>query len=298
MQSPRLPRIDVNDVFRPKGHWLFVYSVRIVIILAGCLIGAVAVNSFLAPARILPGGVTGIAQLLYYFLHVPIGAVYFLLNIPLFVLGYRFLGKRFVLLTGIAVVAFSAFTDLVHLGFHLPTTDPLLISLYGGVLLGISSGLIIRVGGSSGGTDILSLAINRVTGRSVGGVSFGINLLIVLASMSVFGIQAGLYSLVSMFATSRVINTMMNFQNRKTALIVSPRAPEIARAIGTRLGRGSTLIQASGTYTNAATGVLMCSLTHFELSELRAICTEIDPHVFISVLETTEIVGHFRRLPD
>lgn len=208
-------------------------------------------NTFLVPAHILAGGVTGIAQTIHHFLPIPLGTMYLILNLPLFFVGYRYLGRRFILLTGIGILGFSAFTDYVHPQFNVPINDPLLMSLYGGVLAGVASGLIIRVGGSSGGTDILSLVYNRVSGRSVGSISFGLNIFIVLLSMTVFGIDAGLYTLVAMFVTSRVMNSLLNYQNRKTALIVSTHAEYISAAIGERLGRGSTLINASGSYTKS-----------------------------------------------
>jgi uncharacterized membrane-anchored protein YitT (DUF2179 family) len=293
----RRTKVDVNQLIGDRGHPAITYTLRIIVLLIGCFIGAVGVNSFLVPAKIQAGGVTGVAQLINHFWHIPIGTLYFLFNIPLFVLGYRYLGKKFVFFTGIGIAAFSVFTDIIHLGVPLPMEDPLLICLYGGVLLGVSSGIIFRVGGSAGGTDILSLVINRVTGRSVGSLGFGINIVIVLLSMTVFGIDLGMYTLVAMFATSRVINSLLHYQNRKTALIVSTRTAEISQAIGEKLIRGSTLLSGSGAYTRAETGVLICALTHLELSELKALCTELDPNVFITVLDTTEIVGKFRHLP-
>jgi uncharacterized membrane-anchored protein YitT (DUF2179 family) len=291
------PKVDVNQWIGDTGHPVVTYTVRILILLIGCFIGAVGINSFLVPAHILAGGITGVSQIIHHFIPVPIGTLYFVFNIPLFILGYLYLGKKFIVFTGIGIVAFSAFTDWVHLGVPLPMEDPLLICLYGGVLLGISSGLIFRIGGSAGGTDILSLVINRVTGRSVGSLGFGMNILIVMFSMTVFGVDLGMYTLVSMFATSRVINALLHYQNRKTAVIVSSRSAEIGKAIGEKLIRGSTLLAGSGAYTNAQTGVLICVLTHLELSELKTLCTDIDPNVFITVLDTTEVVGKFRHLP-
>lgn len=298
MDKARLTQFSVDELLRPKGHPRLSFAIRTLVVLFGCLVAAIGVNSFLAPARILPGGLTGIAQLLHYGLHLPIGTLYFLMNIPLFLLGYRSLGRRFIALSGIGITGFSLFTDLVRPHFNVPTNDPLLISLYGGVLMGISSGLVLRSGGSAGGIDILSLVIHRTTGKSVGSVSFALNVVVVLLSMSVFGLQAGLYSLVSMFATARVVNALLHHQHRKTALIVSARANAIAEAIGQRLGRGSTLMNASGSYTQNQLGVLMCALTHLELAELKSLCLAIDPNVFITVLDTTEVVGRFRQVAD
>jgi uncharacterized membrane-anchored protein YitT (DUF2179 family) len=269
---------------------------RILVVLVGDALGAVSVNNFLVPAHILSGGITGLSQVVNHYLpFIGIGTLYFIFNIPLFILGYKYLGKKFVGLTGIAIIGFSLFTDLLHLHFSTPT-DPLLLGLYGGVLAGLSSGLVIRIGGSMGGTDILSMVLFRLTGKSVGSTGFFMNVIVVLLSMFVFGIPAGMYTLVSMFASSRVINTLMNYQQRKTALIVTSRANEISEAIGDRLGRGSTLMQAYGMYSHRDLGVLMCAMTSFEITELRAIATELDPNSFISILDTTSVIGRFKQI--
>ncbi|MCF8566197.1 YitT family protein [Alicyclobacillus tolerans] len=290
------PHLEPKALSRPTNHGWVSYGFRILVVLLGDFIGAVALNNFLVPAHILAGGITGIAQLLHHiWVVLPIGTLYFVFNIPLFLVGYRFLGKRFVLLTGVGIVGFSAFTDLIHIRF-IPVHDPLLISLYGGVLSGISSGIVIRVGGSMGGTDILGLVFNRLFNKNFAAMSFAINVAIVLVSMTVFGVAAGMYTLVSMFAASRVVNALMHYQQRKTALIVSTHCNEISQLIGERLGRGSTLLNASGTYTNSSVGVLMCALTHLEVTELKLLATSIDKNVFITVLDTTEVVGRFRHL--
>lgn len=272
---------------------------RVFVVLLGDLAGSISVNNFLVPAHILSGGVTGIAQILHhYFVILPIGTLYFLFNIPLFLLGYRYLGKRFILLTAIGVAGFSAATDLVHLNFQTPHHDPLLMSLYGGVLGGISSGLAIRVGGSMGGTDILSVVLYRLTGRNVSSTGLIMNVIVLLLSAMVFGTEAGMYTLVSMFAASRVVATLMHYQQRKTALIVTSQAEKMANAISARLTRGSTLMSASGTYSKQNLGVLMCVLTWLEVADLKLLAQDIDPHAFVTILDTTEVLGHFRHLLD
>lgn len=277
-----------------RRHPLGDFAWRILVILVGDFLGAVAVNNFIVPAHILSGGVTGISQIIHHFLHpLGIGTLYLLLNIPLFLLGYRYLGYRFVIFTGIAIAGFSFMTDAVHLHFH-TVTDPLVLGLYGGVLNGISGAIVIRVGGSMGGSDILSLVLYRLSGKSVGATGFIINAVVVLVSLWIFGIPAGMYTLVSMFAASRVYMALMHYQQRKTALIVTSKAEEISQTIYQQLGRGSTLIKALGTYTNSPLGVLMCAMTSLEIDDLKGIAMEIDTNVFITVLDTTEVIGRFR----
>ena len=288
---------DVRRMMGMRGasHPALDWTWRIAVILFSDLVGAVAVNNFLTPAHILAGGVTGVAQILHHYVPaLGVGTMYFVFNIPLFILGYRYLGRRFIFQTGIAILGFSALADFVRLHFSTPT-DPLLMGLYGGVLTGLSSGLVIRVGGSMGGTDIVSLVVHRLTGRNIGSVSFVMNAAIVLLSMLVFGVPAGLYTLVSMYAASRVVSGLMHFQQRKTALIVTSKPSEVASAIGQRLVRGSTVMRAYGAYTQRERGVLLCAMTHLEIADLKEIVQSLDPDAFITILDTTEVIGRFRQ---
>ncbi|WP_304458867.1 YitT family protein [Alicyclobacillus sendaiensis] len=288
---------DVRRMVGMRGasHPALDWTWRIAVILFSDLVGAVAVNNFLTPAHILAGGVTGVAQILHHYVPaLGVGTMYFVFNIPLFILGYRYLGRRFIFQTGIAILGFSALADFVRLHFSTPT-DPLLMGLYGGVLTGLSSGLVIRVGGSMGGTDIVSLVVHRLTGRNIGSVSFVMNAAIVLLSMLVFGVPAGLYTLVSMYAASRVVSGLMHFQQRKTALIVTSKPSEVASAIGQRLVRGSTVMRAYGAYTQRERGVLLCAMTHLEIADLKEIVQSLDPDAFITILDTTEVIGRFRQ---
>jgi len=288
---------DVRRMVGMRGasHPALDWTWRIAVILFSDLVGAVAVNNFLTPAHILAGGVTGVAQILHHYVPaLGVGTMYFVFNIPLFILGYRYLGRRFIFQTGIAILGFSALADFVRLHFSAPT-DPLLMGLYGGVLTGLSSGLVIRVGGSMGGTDIVSLVVHRLTGRNIGSVSFVMNAAIVLLSMLVFGVPAGLYTLVSMYAASRVVSGLMHFQQRKTALIVTSKPSEVASAIGQRLVRGSTVMRAYGAYTQRERGVLLCAMTHLEIADLKEIVQSLDPDAFITILDTTEVIGRFRQ---
>ncbi|MDQ0191152.1 YitT family protein [Alicyclobacillus cycloheptanicus] len=286
-------RLSLSHWLDGRLHPFRSLTVRIILLLIGDFIGAIALNNFLIPAHILSGGITGLAQIMQHFTKIGIGTWYFLFNIPLFILGYRYLGRRFIVLTGVAIIGFSVFTDFIHIHF-IAKGDPLLISLYGGVLSGISSGIIFRIGGSTGGTDIVSLVFNRKTGRSIGSLSFAMNVVVVALSATVFGVEAGMYTLVAMFVSARVMNSLMNYQQRKTALIVSSKAEEIADRIFHELGRGATFVNASGAYTKHELGMLICALTQLEIGELRLLATEIDPNVFITVLSTTEVIGRFR----
>lgn len=281
---------------RNGGHPALDFAWRIAVVIISDFLGSVSVNNFLTPAHILAGGITGVAQMIHHFWGVlGLGTLFFIFNIPLFIIGYRFLGRKFIFLTGLAIIGFSTFTDLIHLHFATPQ-DPLLMGLYGGVLAGLASGFVIRAGGSMGGTDILSLVVHRVSGRSVGSTGFLLNAIVVILSMFIFGIPAGMYTLVSMFASSRVISSLMHFQQRKTALIVTDLPEEMSKTIGGRLGRGSTVMRASGAYTNTERGVLLCALTHLEMADLKEIVLATDPNAFMTILDTTEVVGRFRQL--
>lgn len=281
---------------RSGSHPVLDFTWRILVVILSDFMGSISVNNFLTPAHILAGGITGVSQIIHhYWGAIGLGTMFFIFNIPLFLLGYRYLGRKFIVLTGIAIVGFSVFTDLIHIHFATPR-DPLLMGLYGGVLGGLSSGFVIRAGGSMGGTDILSLVVHRLSGRSVGSTGFILNAVVVVLSMFVFGIPAGMYTLVSMFASARVISSLMHFQQRKTALIVTDNPEELAKTIGDKLSRGSTIMRASGAYTNTERGVLLCAMTHLEMADLKDIVLTADPNAFMTILDTTEVVGRFRQL--
>ncbi len=261
------------------------------IILIGEVLNVVAFRILILPAHLLSGGVVGSAMLLNQLLNLPIGLQTTIYNIPIFLLGWRFLGWRFVLLSILGVVSFSVLLDNIHLPQI--ADDVLLAAIFGGVLTGVADGLILRAGGSTGGFDIIGLIVSKRSGLSVGQVFLIFNGLIIALAALVNGPKLAMYTLIMQFVSSRVVDTMQSSAPRRVALIISPQNETIAARILKDMNRGATYLDGSGAFTHAEFRVLMCVITRYELVELRQILAEIDPAAFTVILEASDVVGRF-----
>ncbi len=268
-------------------------------ILLGSLLGAAAYPLFLVPNHIAPGGLTGVATILNYLFHWPVGITSLLLNLPLFLVGYRSMGRVFAFRSLAATLLFSLLIDLLPLPAL--TRDPLLGSLFGGVLLGLGRGFIRRGGATTGGTDMAArLVHNRVKHISVGALLFAIDgLVVVLAGV---GIQAefALYAFISIYGSSRLIDLVMTGLSRDTACyIISCRYEAIKRELMTELDRGVTVLRASGGFSGDDRPMLLCVLSAQELGRLKAIVRAQDERAFVFITDAHEVLGEgFRRLTD
>ncbi len=262
------------------------------LVLLGTTISALAFSRLIVPNNMLSGGVAGLTLIINNLTGWPAGTMLLLINIPILILGYKQIGGRFILLTILAVASFSLQLDL--LPAQAAVDDLLLAAVFGGALNGIGLGLVLRAGGSTGGTDIIGVVLNRRYAFSVGEVLLYFNALIVMASALLFNLEAALYTLIAMFVTSKVVDTLQNSSRRKTAMIISDRSEEIAQRIQTELHRGVTFLQGEGAYQHGPRKVVMCVLTRFELAALKDIVLQEDPQAFMTVSETTEVVGRFQ----
>ncbi len=261
------------------------------IILICELLNAVAFNALIVPSRLLSGGVVGTSLLLNQLFGLPIGLQTFIYNIPIFLIGYRYLGRRFVVLSIFGVVSFSLLLD--NLVVPKVTHDLLLAAVFGGVLTGIADGIIFRAGGSTGGFDIIGLIVARRFGISVGQVFLGFNAVIIALAALFNNLELAMYTLIMLYVSSRVVNTLQETAPRRVALVISTRTQQIAERILEDLQRGVTYLQGSGAYTEREFQILMCVVTRYELIELRALIKEIDPAAFSVILEASDVVGQF-----
>lgn len=252
---------------------------------------AVAFTKLIIPNQMLSGGVNGVSILISRFTGLQVGTLVLLINIPIIILGYRKIGGRFIALTTAAVASYSLLVNLI------PTSaavdDLLLASVFGGLLHGLGLALVLRAGGSTGGTDVIGVILNRTYGLSMGEVMLGFNTLIVGASALLFDLNAALYTLVLMFVTSRTVDTLQNPSSRKTAIIITGEPHEMAERIHQQLQRGVTFLQGEGSYEGSERKVLMCVLTRFETVHLKEIVLSVDPNAFMTISETGEVVGRF-----
>jgi len=270
-------------------------------ILLGTLIQALALRLFFLPANLASGGVGGIAQMIYHYTGWPLGLMIFLGNVPLFGLGWRFLGgRRFAIRTALAVVAYSIFVDIG--AFFLPaqglTEDLLLNALYGAVVAGIGYGLVYRGQGTSGGSDILARILNRWRGVPMTQSYLLVDTAVILAAGFVFGWEEALYALIALYVSGLVAET--TFEGRgtvRTALIVTSNPDSVSQQILEVLLRGVTIIPAIGGYTGDARSLLYCVVTRSEIVQLKAIVHEADPRAFMVVGQAHEALGEgFRPL--
>jgi uncharacterized membrane-anchored protein YitT (DUF2179 family) len=257
----------------------------------GTLLSAAAFNQFLIPNRMLSGGIAGLSIIINNLTGWPTGLMVLLLNIPVLYLGYKHIGGRFILLTSMAVVSFSLLLDLVPV--QALVDDLLLAAVFGGVVNGLGLGLVLKAGGSTGGTDVIGVIANRKLGISIGEVLMGFNAIIVAVGALLFDLTSALYTLIAMFVAARIIDTLQTSHGRKSALIVSRSADEIARAVNTKLERGVTFLHGEGAYGHSQLKVILCVLTRYEVAELKAVVLQIDPQAFMTISDTNEIIGRF-----
>ncbi len=270
-----------------KSSLLFSY----IQLFIGCLIGSAAYPLFLTPNNIAPGGLTGIAVILNYLFHLPVGTISLAMNIPLFLLGYRSVGKIFAFRSLIATLLFSLLIDILPL--RPMTMDPLLGTLFGGVLLGIGLGLIIRGGATTGGTDMMASMVNRKFQYiSTGTILFAFDFLVVAAAGIIVGTSQALYAMICIFVTAKVMDTVMiGFSGNKACLIVSSSWEEIKKRIMFDMGRGVTQLLSKGGYTGDDRPTLLCVVNRQEIMEIKKIVREVDVNAFMIVLEAHEAIG-------
>lgn len=267
-------------------------TLQVLLILAGEVLNVMAFHSLIVPAKLMNGGVVGIALLLNRLLALPIGLQTILYNIPIFWLGYRYLGRRFVALSVLGVLSFSLMMDNVT--FPVITREPMLIAIFGGLLTGLADGLIIRMGGSTGGFDILGLIVSRRSGLPVGRIFMVFNgLLIGLAAFIFNSIELAMYTLIMMFVSSTVIDTVLTSSPRRVILVISEQHALIAQWLMAEINRGVTYLEGVGAYTEHEYRVLMCVVTRFEMVEVKRKIREIDPTAFAIVIESPEVIGRF-----
>lgn len=264
---------------------------RMLFILVGALLMAVGLEFFLVPNEVIDGGIVGISIILSHLTDVQIGFYIFVLNLPFFFIGYKQIGKTFALSTLLGVIILSIATSIFH---DLPvlTGDPLLATVFGGIVLGVGVGIVIRYGGSLDGTEILAILFNKRTPFSVGETIMFFNLFILGSAGFVFGWDRAMYSLMAYFIAFKTIDIVIQgLDESKSAWIISEQYEQIGEAILARLGRGVTYLNGEGAYTGDDKKVIFCVITRLEEAKLKAIIDEIDPSAFFAVAAIAEVRG-------
>ena len=279
---------------------LFEYFVNLLFWIAGSVIFAIAINNFTAPNEIAAGGVSGIATLINYKLDfIPIGIAMIVINIPLFLLSWKFFGIKFVIKTGIVLAIMSVAIDVIP-PFFIYQDDRLLSALFGGFLMGFGLALIFMRGATSGGTDIAARLLQlKFAHLPVGRFILLIDILVVLASVLVYGsIESGLYSTIVIFLSSATLDRILyGSGSAKVILIITDMPEEICAEISDKLNRGATMIPSQGAYTGDDKTIVLCAASKSETAKMNKLIKSIDKNAFTIVMEAGEVIGKgFRKI--
>ncbi|NLI93650.1 MAG: YitT family protein [Peptococcaceae bacterium] len=260
-------------------------------IILGSLIVATSINTFILPNRIADGGITGIAIIFHYLFQWDVGLTVFVLNIPLFILGYKAIGKRLLVLSILGVSFFTLALRFTG-GLSAVTNDTLLAVVFGGLVTGIGMGIIFRSRGSLGGTDILAIVLNKKTPFSVGQIILGLDTIIFLGAAVLFKPEMAMYAMIYMFIASKVIDLVQaGLDNSKSVMVVTDKPEAIAADIIKILERGVTYFSAEGAYSQTKKKVIYSIVNRTQLSQMKEIVHKHDPDAFVSIAEVSEVVG-------
>ncbi|MDP4153504.1 MAG: YitT family protein [Bacillota bacterium] len=264
-----------------------------IIFVAGGIMYAIAINVFLAPNHIAPGGAGGLATVFNYLTGFPIGTAIFIINTPLFVWGRKLLGKVFFIKTLVVTVFISIGVDFIK---FIPkyTGDRLLASIFGGLIMGVCFGFIFSRGGTSGGSDLLARIIKvRLPYYSMGKLVLIIDIFVITISTIVYkNIESGFYAVITLYISSKVVDSILNgLDFAKLIYIISDKSEEIAHQISLEIGRGATMLHGTGQFTGEDRKVLLIALKKYQMYTVRSIVRELDPHAFMIFTDATEVLG-------
>jgi len=270
-------------------------SQNFLLVLAGSTVMGLGYALFLIPYHLVPGGVSGIAIILNYLFKLPVGMVIIALNLPVFLLSYRFLGKKYLLTTVLGMTVSSLLIDLFSEIIRLPrgTENPLLASIYGGLMLGLGLGLVFRGQASTGGSDVIGLILNKYTGLTVGLSIMLTDFIIISASGLVFrNLEAPLYGYIVLFISSRVIDLVLEgWSFSKLVFITSTQADRIADFIIKQLDRSGSALKSRSLYLNREGEIIITVIHRKQLAELKAFIKKTDPQAFVIINDTYEVLG-------
>lgn len=277
--------------------WLQIKKIAVVIL--GAFLTAVGMNLFLIPANVYSSGFTGIAQLLskvltdYTPINLSMGLLLLLLNIPVAILGWMKVGKSFTIYSFISVVLSSLFLEIIPV--KQLSHDILLNAVFGGVIIAVGIGLTLKWGASTGGLDIIAMVLSRMKDKPIGPYMFLLNSLIILTAGFLYGWEKALYTLVFLYASTRVVDAIHTSHAKLTAFIITKKADELKRAIHEKLVRGITMIPGKGAFSNETRDIMMIVITRYELFDLERIIKDVDPNAFTNIVQTTGVYGFFRK---
>ncbi|MEG6568631.1 YitT family protein [Thermoanaerobacterium thermosaccharolyticum] len=265
--------------------------IRYFFLFLGSLLAAVGLEIFLIPNNIIDGGITGISIISSYLTKLPLSLFIIIYNLPFLFMGYNQIGRTFVLSSLFSLLSLSLWVSILH---PIPglTNDVLLASVFGGVILGVGVGMIIRYGGSLDGTEMVAIIINKRTAFSVGEMVMFFNIFILSSAGLVFGWDRAMYSLIAYFIAFKVIDiTIEGLDEAKAVIIISEYGEEIADAITARLGRGVTFIEGKGGFSKNQKTIIYSVVTRLEVAKLKSIIYDKDENAFVTINDVSDVMG-------
>lgn len=271
----------------------FTYTVpwNVFLITIGSFVFSFGVKAVAIPQGFISGGISGAALILYYVVDfLPPGLWYLAMNIPIFILGWICVSKRFFFYSLYGMLLASLFIDLIP--WTLPITDQLLSALTAGAIMGAGAGIALRSLGSMGGTDIIAVYLNQRFNISIGQFSFVFNVVLFTGSLFFIGLEHFLYSIFLVFVSSMVMDYFLGlFNQRKMVLIISEKPDELAKAILNTIHRGSTFLYGRGAYTGKRKKIILSVVNNIQLKRLEEVIFSIDPKAFIIQENTFNVIG-------
>ncbi|AIG65281.1 YitT family protein [Weissella tructae] len=271
---------------------------RIAVFIFSGVIVAIAMNNFLIPNNIFSSGFNGVAQLIALFIEavfhtqVDVGVIIMIFNLPILLIGLKFAGKRFTLISFLNSF-FISFMMIVMPQGSVVDHEPILAGLFGGLLVGVAIGLTFKFGFSTGGMDIIAMAVQKATGKSIGSISMFINGAIVIIAGAFIGWQNAMYTIIGIYATSVAIDSIHTRYQKLTVFIVTRRANEVAEALQNRLIRGITIMPSMGAFSHEASSTLMMVISKYEVAEVTEVTKMVDQDAFLNIVETVEVPQNF-----
>jgi uncharacterized membrane-anchored protein YitT (DUF2179 family) len=280
-------KIKILKSFFHRDLWLPTLS-----IVLGALMWSISINGILVHHEFISGGISGLALLIHYLIpKLSIGLMVFLINIPLFIMGWTMISGKFFFFSLLGMFSFSLFLTFTT-SFHITVANPLLAAVFAGVISGCGSGLIFRSGGSGGGTGIIAMVLNRRLSVRVGIVSSLFNSIPLVLGAFLINLDAALYSIIYVFVSGSVMDRILaSFNERRSVFIISAHSFEISQQILNKLHRGATLLTGRGAYTQSPLEIIYSVISLFELAKMKDMVTAIDPKAFLIINETQEVIG-------
>lgn len=259
----------------------------------GVLLTALGLDIFLIPNKIAAGGVSGIAIVLHYLLSIPVGVTMLALNVPLFLMGIYRLGLKFGFRSLYGTISLSFFIDVLDPFLPVVTHDPLLASIFGGVLVGLGLGLVFRFRGTTGGTDLAAAVLRTYTGANVGQLLFVVDAVVVLAAGFAFNSwELAMYAFITIFVTSWLIDVVQEgFSYAKAFFIISGHTESIAGAVLHEMDRGATVLSGRGAFSGTERNVLLVVVNRAEVTRLKDLILSIDSRAFVILTDAHEVLG-------